>query len=285
MVVRRWAVVGAGGMLGREVVARLEAAGEPVTVLPRARLDVRDAAACRRALADHDVVVNAAAWTAVDAAETAEADAFAVNATAVAHLAAAATATGARLVQVSTDYVLGGAPGTRTPLDEGTPLSPLSAYGRTKAAGEWAAAAHAPDALVVRTAWLYGDGPCFPRTMARLLRERDRLTVVDDQEGQPTWARDVARVLVELVAAEAAPGVHHATSTGSTTWLGLARAVAEHLGADLGRVGPTTSAALALPAPRPAWSVLGHTALERAGVAPPGPWLERWREAAPEVLG
>ncbi|PFG44327.1 dTDP-4-dehydrorhamnose reductase [Isoptericola jiangsuensis] len=278
----RWAVVGAGGMLGTDLVARLAEAGVAATGLRRADLDVTDPDAVARVVAGYDVVVNATAWTAVDDAETREAEAFAVNATAVAHLARAAHATGARFVHVSTDYVFDGT--ASTPYAEDAPVAPRSAYGRTKAAGEWAARAEAPDHLVVRTAWLYGaHGGCFPKTMARLAADRDLLTVVDDQVGQPTWTRDLADLVVRLVAAAAPAGTYHGTSSGQTSWYGFTRRVLASAGLAT-TVEPTTSDRFPRPAPRPAYSVLGHDALHAAGVAPIGDWARRWDAAAAEVL-
>jgi len=279
----RWAVVGATGMLGREVVAALQARGDDVTPLRRADLDVTDAGACRRVLADVDVVVNATAWTAVDDAEAAEGSAFAVNATGARNLAVAASAAGGRLVHVSTDYVFDGT--ATEPYAEDAPTAPRSAYGRTKLAGEWAVLGAGPRHLVVRTAWLYGDAPCFPRTIARLLADRDRIAVVDDQRGQPTWARDLADLLLRLVDADAPGGTYHGTASGTATWRDLAQAVAVSSGLDPERVGATTSEAYPRPAPRPAWSVLGHDRLRAAGVEPVGEWRSRWETAAPSVLG
>jgi dTDP-4-dehydrorhamnose reductase len=279
---RRWLVVGAGGMLGTDLVARLTDAGTDVVGLRRADLDVTDAAAVAQAVMGFDVVVNATAWTAVDDAETQEAAAFAVNATAVAHLARATHAAGARLVHVSTDYVFDGT--ATTPYAEDAPVDPRSAYGRTKAAGEWAVRAEAPDHLIVRTAWLYGaHGGCFPKTMARLAADRDLLTVVDDQVGQPTWTRDLADLVVRLVDAAAPAGTYHGTSSGQTSWYGFTRRVVASAGLAT-VVEPTTSDRFPRPAPRPAYSVLGHDALLAAGVTPIGDWAERWDAAAPEVL-
>ena len=279
----RWLVAGAGGMLGRDLVAALDGAGEQVTAADRSALDVTDPASARRAAAGHDVVVNCAAWTAVDDAETREPDAFAVNATGAATLARAAREAGARIVHVSTDYVFDGA--ATAPYPEDAPLAPRSAYGRTKAAGEWAVRAEHPDHLVVRTAWLYGaHGACFPKTMARLAASRDRLEVVEDQVGQPTWTADVADLLVRLVAARAAPGTYHATSSGAASWFEFAAAVVASAGDDPAKVHATTSESFVRPAPRPAYSVLGHASLRRAGVEPIGPWRERWDVAAPAVL-
>lgn len=165
-------------------------------------------------------------------------------------------------------------------------MAPRSAYGRTKAAGEWAVRAETSDYLVLRTAWLYGaHGGNFPKTIARLAAERDSLTVVDDQVGQPTWTRDVADLALRLVEAGAPSGTYHATSSGRCSWFEFARAVVETAGLNLEKVQPTTSEAFVRPAPRPAWSVLAHDQLDAIGVTPIGPWGERWTVAGPAVLG
>jgi dTDP-4-dehydrorhamnose reductase len=280
-------------MLGTDLVDVLTTAGEQVTGLGRDRLDVRDGAACRQAVAGHDVVVNAAAYTAVDEAETHEAEAFAVNAVGAANLARACARGGARLVHVSTDYVFNGVTGAEpadSPYAEDAPLGPHSAYGRTKAAGEWAVRAEHHDVLLLRTAWLYGaHGRCFPRTIAEALATRDVLDVVDDQLGQPTWTRDVAGLVLALVRADAAAGIYHATSQGMTSWHGFAQQVAVAVGADPQRVRPTTTEAFHRAAPRPPVSALAHTSLladvlRERGVTQIGDWRERFTEAAPEVL-
>jgi dTDP-4-dehydrorhamnose reductase len=280
---RRWLVAGAGGMLGHDLTALLRRAGADVTGARHADLDVTDAGAAFTAARGYDVVVNAAAWTAVDDAEQHEAEAFAVNATGAANLARGARAAGARLVQVSTDYVFDGA--ATTPYAEDAAVAPRSAYGRTKAAGEWAVRAEAPDHLIVRTAWLYGaHGGCFPRTMARLGAEKDELAVVDDQVGQPTWTADLADLIVRLVEAGAPAGTYHGTSSGRTSWYGFTGRILASAGLTT-RVEPTTSGAFVRPAPRPAYSVLGHDALHAVGVTPIGDWAGRWDAAAAEVLG
>ena len=275
----RWLVTGAGGMLGADLVGAL--GGRDVTALTRPDLDVTDPRACMAAVSGHDVVVNAAAWTAVDDAETHEPAAFAVNAVGAGALARACAAAGARMLQVSTDYVFDG--DATAPYDEDAPTGPRSAYGRTKLAGEWAVRAALPDrSWVVRTAWLYGaHGPNFVATMRRLEGERDTVTVVDDQVGQPTWTADLAEQIVALVDADAPAGTYHGTSSGSTTWFGLARAVFELAGADPARVLPTTTTEFPRPAPRPAWSVLGHRAWAAAGLAPMRPWDQALKAAWP----
>ncbi|HEY9523739.1 MAG TPA: sugar nucleotide-binding protein, partial [Thermopolyspora sp.] len=161
------------------------------------------------------------------------------------------------------------------------PPSPRSAYGRTKLAGEWAVRALCADSWVVRTAWLYGaGGPNFVTTMLRLAEERETLDVVDDQHGQPTWTRDLADLIVRMVAADAPAGIYHGTSSGETTWHGLARAVFEARGLDPERVRPTTTDTFPRPAPRPAYSVLSHATLEAAGVIP----IRDWRAALMDYL-
>lgn len=280
----RWLVTGAGGMLGHDVVGALLGGGRRVTALSRAYLDVTDAEAVYEAVATHagpgGVVVNCAAFTAVDAAETAEPAAFRLNAVAPALLAAACAAVGSRLVHVSTDYVFDGA--ATEPYPEDAVPAPASAYGRTKAAGEWAVRAALPDASwTVRTAWIYGEhGANFVRTMLRLAGERDTVSVVEDQRGQPTWTGDVAAAIVRLVDVGAAPGTYHATATGSTTWHGLTRRVFELAGLDPARVRPTTTDAFPRPAPRPAFSVLGHDRWAAAGL----PGLPDWDATLTRVL-
>jgi len=279
----RWLVTGSGGMLGQDLATVLAAAGHEVTPAPRASLDVTDLDACRAAVRGQDVVVNAAAWTAVDDAETSEPQAFAVNATGAANLARACAEAGAEMVQVSTDYVFAG--DATTPYAESAQLAPRSAYGRTKAAGEWAVTALCPRSRVVRTAWLYGaGGPSFVSTMARLAGERETLDVVDDQHGQPTWTMDLSRIIEALVTSGAPYGAYHATSSGETTWCGLAREIFSGLGLDPARVHPTTTEAFPRPAPRPAYSVLGHDAWHRAGIAPIRDWREALAQALPDIV-
>ena len=281
----RWIVTGAKGMLGTDATALLERNRHDVVGVDLGDLELTDETAVKAALGDVDVLLNCAAWTAVDDAETREDDALVVNAAIPGVLARAAAATGTRLVQISTDYVFAG--DATTPYAEDAPMSPRSAYGRTKAAGETGVREALPDAhLIVRTAWLYGaHGNCFPKTIARVAGERGEIAVVDDQVGQPTWTRDVADLVRRLVEADAPAGTYHATSGGETSWFGFAQRVVAAAGLDPSIVTPTDSAAFPRPAPRPAYSVLGHGALERLGIEPIGDWAERWEQASAEVLG
>lgn len=279
----RWLVTGSAGMLATDAIEILQAAGHAVRAVDLPDLDITDPAAVAAQVRDVDVVLNCAAWTAVDLAEEREADAFAVNAVGPQLLARAARVAGARLVHLSTDYVFEGA--ASEPYGADAPLRPRSAYGRTKAAGEWAVRAEAPDHLILRTAWLYGaHGPNFPKTVARVAAERGEVSVVTDQIGQPTWTRDVAGLALALVEAGASSGTYHATSSGACSWFDFARTVVASAGLDPEVVRPTTSEAFVRPAPRPAWSVLGHAELEAIGVAPIGAWDARWAAAAPDVL-
>jgi len=276
----RWLITGSGGQLGHHLQARL--AGADVIALTRADLDITDAGAVRDAVAQHqpDVLINAAAYTAVDAAETDEANALAINAVAPAHLAAAIRDQGGKLVHVSTDYVFAG--DLDRPYEPEDPVAPRTAYGRTKLAGEQAVRDTLPDhSWVVRTAWVHGGpGPNFVSTMAKLETERETLDVVADQIGSPTWAGDLAAALIELGASEAAPGVTHFTNDGQASWCDLARAVFELRGADPERVRPTTTDNFPRPAPRPAWSVLSTASWTARGLTAP----RDWREALAESL-
>ncbi|HET6653751.1 MAG TPA: dTDP-4-dehydrorhamnose reductase [Nocardioides sp.] len=280
----RWLVTGSAGMLGTDVVGLLRSREYDVTAAVRSTADLHDPGAVRELVEGHDLVVNCAAWTAVDDAETHEAEALEANGVVPDILARAVAGTTGRLVQISTDYVFEGH--ATTPYAEDARTAPRSAYGRTKAAGEEAVRAALPGRHhVVRTAWLYGaHGGCFPKTIARVAREKGAVSVVDDQVGQPTWTADVADLVVRLVEADAPAGTYHATSSGRCSWFDFARAVVAAAGLDPAVVTPTTSDAFVRPAPRPAYSVLGHGALERIGVAPIGGWRERWEAAAPSVL-
>jgi dTDP-4-dehydrorhamnose reductase len=265
-------VTGAGGQLGRALRPLLPDA----VFAASADLDITD----RAAVGGFDWtgvtgIVNAAAWTAVDAAESTEHlhAAWDANATGVAHLAAQARRLDVPLVHVSTDYVLRGNHTGDAPVDAA--LDPQGAYGATKAAGEMAAAL-APRHYIVRTSWVFGDGPNFVRTMLRVGADRSELTVVDDQVGRPTYAVDLAGALVALLGSDAPYGTYCATGSGDVvSWAGFAAAVLE--GTDC-RVVPVSTAEYLAKAPqaaaRPANSALDLEPLARQGIR-----LRDWREA------
>lgn len=280
----RWFVTGGNGQLGSDLQRLL--ADEDVTAVDLPELDITDEAATQAYVAqwaakDHGdlVIVNAAAWTDVDGAEEREDLAHRVNAEAPGILARAAHEHGARLVHISTDYVFDGR--GREPYAEDAPPAPASAYGRTKADGERAVLESDAHAWVVRTAWVYGEtGRNFVKTMARLEKERETVSVVDDQRGSPTWSRHLANGVIALAGSDAAPGVYHCTGSGDTTWCGFTRAIFEELGADPGRVHPTTTDAFPRPAPRPAYSVLSDRKWRAAGL----PAMPHWRDALREAF-
>jgi dTDP-4-dehydrorhamnose reductase len=285
-------------MLGQDLVGLLARSGREVTALGRGDLDITDAGATSAAIDKYrpSAVVNCAAWTAVDDAESHEGEALRLNGDGPGNLAAACAQAGAILVQPSTDYVFDGH--ATSPYAEDAPTGPRSAYGRTKLAGERAVLEALPGSgYVIRTAWLYGaHGGSFVRTMLRLARRGNPVDVVADQAGQPTWTADLAAQVIALVDAGAPAGVYHGTSSGETTWFGLAQevfelyaATQEGAPAEAGAAGrdlvrPTTSAAYQRPAPRPAYSVLGHDAWRAAGIAPMGHWRDALHRAFPQIL-
>jgi dTDP-4-dehydrorhamnose reductase len=266
----RLLVTGGAGMLGQDVRAVAIRAGHDVVSLARRDLDITDDDAVRRAVADAApaAVVNCAAWTDVDGAESAEEAATAVNGRAAGLLARAAADAGALVVHVSTDYVF---PGDATePYVESSAVGPRTAYGRSKLAGEVAVREAAPRHAIVRTAWVFGPGGRnFVDTMRRLSAERDELTVVDDQVGCPTYTGHLAQALVEI-AERGLTGTLHVAGGGSCSWYDLAAATFELTSADV-TLHRGSSADLDRPAPRPAYSVL---ATERDDA----PRLPGWRE-------
>ncbi|TFD70087.1 dTDP-4-dehydrorhamnose reductase [Cryobacterium sp. Hb1] len=273
----RYLITGATGMLGRDLQTAL--AGREVTALGRSELDVTNLEAVKAAVAGHDVIINCAAYTKVDDAESHEDEAYQVNAVGPWNLAVAASALQAKLVQISTDYVFDGS--ATTPYAENTPHSPISAYGRTKAAGEeFVQVENGARSYIVRTAWLYGkNGPNFAKTMLKAAGTRHMLNVVNDQVGQPTWTVDLAAQIVQLLDSDAPAGIYHGTNSGLASKFDQARDVFALAGLDPERVLPTDSSAFVLPAPRPAYSVLGHANWAAAGLAPMRSWQDAQAEA------
>lgn len=261
-------------MLGRDLQTVLAGTDHDVTALGRAELDVTDRAAVSAAVQGHDWVINCAAYTAVDDAEADADTAHAVNATAAGYLAEASAQHGARLVQVSTDYVFDGT--AAAPYAEDDPVNPLSVYGSTKADGERRVRDAAPDAIILRTAWLYGEhGPNFVTAILRASRSRDTVSVLTDQRGQPTWTRDLAERIRLTMETNVPGGVYHATNAGDASRFEFARAIFDEAGLDPARVTPADPADHVRPAPRPGYSVLGHDAWTHTGLNP----MRDWREA------
>ena len=275
-----WLVIGARGQLGADLMNLL---GDGAVGLDLPDIDITDVDSVSDVVYDlnPDVIVNCAAYTAVDAAESDEARADMVNGLGPANIAEAASQ--ARLIHVSTDYVFDGS--ATSPYAETAEPAPASAYGRTKLRGERAVSRH-PQAYIVRTAWLYGvHGQNFVKTMLGLEQTRDTLSVVDDQVGQPTWSHDLARQIILLGHSDAPPGIYHGTNSGQTTWYGLTRRIFELIGADPERVQATTTDQFPRPAPRPAYSVLGHDGWAEAGLPAMRPWDQALEQALPLIVG
>ncbi|MDT3672281.1 MAG: dTDP-4-dehydrorhamnose reductase [Aromatoleum sp.] len=288
-------VTGANGQVGWELARALMPLGD-VIALDRSRCDLSRPEMLAQLVADlaPDVIVNAAAYTAVDRAESEEALATTVNGTAPGELARAAKAAGALLVHYSTDYVFDGT--NASPYDEDDPVAPLNAYGRSKLAGETVIRASGCDHLILRTTWVFAArGGNFVRTMLRLGAERETLRVVADQVGAPTWARNIADATALIVAqaqserqrAEFASGVFNLASRGATSWHGFAEAIFATArarlpdgGVKVRTVEPIPSADYPTPAARPANSCLLPGRLQaRFGVVMP-----RWEDALGRCL-
>lgn len=278
-----WLIVGESGQLGRHTIARLRAAGIEFVAPTLDEFDMTDPAACEALVAEHDpdILLNAAAYTAVDAAEDNEGLADAINHLGTGYLAQALATRHGRMITVSTDYVFPGTfVGEQTrPYEVDDPTDPQGAYGRTKLAGEQAVRAALPDrSHIVRTAWLYGGpSPNFVDTMLRLERERETITVVADQFGCPTWVDDLARGVLELAATDLATvpaGILHYVNAGKASWHEFAQEVFRLRGADPERVRPCSTEEYPVKAKRPAWSVLSTAAWTGYGLTAPRPWRD-----------
>lgn len=263
-------ITGAGGMLGHRVGERAVALGHDVAACTHVDLDIADEAACLRVVEDvaPDAIVNCAAWTDVDGAESDFDGAMAVNGTGAGNIARAGAQADARIVHVSTDYVFNGH--KDEPWVESDPVDPQSVYGLTKLRGEEQVADATPRHAIVRTAWVFGvGGTNFVDTMLRLGAEREEVSVVTDQIGCPTWTGHLSDALIE-VAERGDFGIHHIAGRGACSWNELALEIFDQAGLSC-RVLPTTSEAFKRPAPRPAYSVLGS---ERPDPILLPPWQE-----------
>ncbi len=280
-------ITGSNGQLGTELVSRyLDRAQEEVFVgdLPNLDITSEESVASIFANVAPDLVINCAAWTAVDAAEEKEREAFAVNAEGPAILAQYCARVGAQMVQISTDYVFAG--DAREPYAESAHAEPVTAYGRTKLAGENFVRELLPENhIIIRTAWLYSQtGHNFVKTIIRSQKERDTLSVVTDQIGQPTSAADLANQIISLLDKFPGSGTFHGTNSGVTSWFEFARAIMSEIGQDPERVLPTDSSSYVQFAPRPAYSVLGHEGWASVGMEPMRDWRVALRDAIPEIM-
>ena len=278
----RIVITGAGGQVGRFLAAEAGGRGLEVAAFNSAEWDITDATAAERIVAPGDVVVNCAAYTAVDAAESDAERAHAVNAVGPGAVARACAAAGARMIHISTDYVFSGSfDGASRPYDVEDATGPLGVYGKTKLAGEQAAQAALPSAHVVRTSWVYtGVGSDFVGVMRKLAEGDEPVTVVADQFGSPTYVADLVSALLQIADRPAAPALLHIANDGAASRFEQARAVFEGVGADPKRVKSATTEEVPRPAPRPPYSALSGRAATAAGLLP----LRPWREALAEAL-
>ena len=268
-------VTGANGQLGNEmrIVSKnttdhyIFTDVNQVEGLETTYLDITDMDAIRKMVKDNEVqaIVNCAAWTNVDACETDEklaALAEKLNADAPENLAQAMKEVNGLLVQISTDYVFDGT--KHTPYSETDPTCPDSVYGRTKLEGEQLVIQHCERAMIVRTAWLYSIfGNNFVKTMIKLGRERDKLGVVFDQIGTPTYARDLARAIMQILAKGVVPGVYHFTDEGVASWYDFTKMIHKYAGIDSCKVSPLHTSDYPTPATRPHYSVLDKTKIKK----------------------
>jgi dTDP-4-dehydrorhamnose reductase len=279
---QRIVITGAGGQVGRFLAAEAARQDRDVLALTSGEWDITAADAAARFVEPGDVVVNCAAYTAVDAAESDEPRAYAVNAEGAGNVARACAKASARMIHISTDYVFSGSfAGPPRPYDLDDPTGPLSVYGLSKLAGERAVHDELPEAHVLRTSWVYtGEGNDFVATMRRLaehdgLAEHDRpIDVVADQVGSPTYVADLVGALLQLIDDQLTAPRLHAANAGAVSRFEQARAVFEEIGADPGRLHPVKTADHPRPAPRPPYSALSARRSAEAGLTPLRPWRD-----------
>ena len=280
-------ISGAGGQVGRFLSAEAGRRGLDVLALTSADWDITDADAAQRIVAPEDVVINCAAFTAVDAAESEPDRAHAVNAVGPGLIAGACAAAGARMIHISTDYVFNGSfDGAPRPYEVDDATGPVSVYGKTKLAGEQAVHEALPSAHVVRTAWVYtGVGSDFVGVMRRLAAGDGPVSVVADQVGSPTYVVDLGLALLELAELPAGPPLLHVANDGAASRYEQARAVFEGVGADPDRVQPAATAEVPRPALRPPYTALSSRAAAAAGLTPLRPWRDALAAALAEATG
>lgn len=280
----RIVIPGGGGLVGRVLAEKARGRDRDVRALSSSQWDITDPAAAERHVAAGDVVINCAAYTRVDAAETDRDRARAVNADGPGHIARACARVGARLIQLSTDYVFSGRfDGPPRPYEIDDETDPISVYGRTKLDGERAVLAALPEATVVRTAWIYQgrDGADFAAVMRRAAAGDGTVEVVADQVGSPTYVDDLVDALLQIVDDDIRAPVLHVVNEGPASRFDQARAVFEAVGADPSRVLPVDSTRHPRPAPRPMYSALSMAKSVAAGLTP----LRPWRAAIAAAIG
>ena len=282
-----WLITGGSGQLGIAVSQELGERGIVFHAWGSQDLDITKGPIVLDLISQLSpkVIINCAAWTDVDGAETNELQALRVNSDGADNLATAAKLGSLKLIHVSTDYVFSGE--SQTPWQVSDEINPQSAYGRTKAEGESRVKAVYPEnSFIMRTAWLYSPwGKNFAKTMTRVaIKSEGEVRVVNDQVGQPTSAIDLAKQLVELGLSTAPTGIYHGTNSGQTTWFEFAQEIFSLAGADISRVIPVSTSEFPRPAKRPAYSVLGHDAWAKSSVKPMRDWRIALAEATPAII-
>jgi dTDP-4-dehydrorhamnose reductase len=282
-----WLITGGSGQLGISVAQELNKLGIAFDAWSSKDLDITQSSRVSEAIEKlaPAVIVNCAAWTDVDGAESNEIMASEVNRDGAENLALAAKLTNSKLIHISTDYVFSGE--SQKPWQIDDEIKPQTAYGRTKALGESRIlASHPENTFVVRTAWLYSSlGKNFAKTMTKLAIKGDgKVRVVNDQVGQPTSASDLAKQLLELGLSNSPAGIYHGTNSGQATWFEFAQEIFKLSGADVGRVTPVSSSEYPRPAKRPSYSVLSHDAWASTSVKPMRDWRIAFAEAMPAII-
>lgn len=277
----RCAVIGSTGLFGQDLMAYLSGLDLSAHGYHRGNFNFDTSPAqLAEQLLGFDVWVNCVGFTKVDHAESFKEEANLINGVYAGNLAQGAKLAGARFIQISTDYVFDGLGGAPYKVDDTT--NPKTEYGKSKVLGEQLVAESGADYSILRTAWLYGaGGKCFPKVMSEILRKSGTVSVVRDQVGQPTWTRDLAEIVLQVLQLPEMPKVVHATASGKTSWAGFAKEIAETIGLSADSVREISSAEFPTPAKRPSWSVLDNST---DLITPIGDWRERWRVAAPVVL-
>jgi dTDP-4-dehydrorhamnose reductase len=283
----KWLITGANGQLGRCLQKTLDAKGIDFIALSRADLDVTNIGQVEKLAKSikPDVVINAAAYTNVEQAEIDSAAAFEINQSGAANVAIASKLISAKLVHFSTDYVFAG--NDNSPWKVNDLTEPLSVYGQSKLAGEVDILNEYPEkSLIIRTAWLHSPyGKNFYKTMlTKALNSDESVRVVNDQQGQPTSAFDLAELTINAVTKNVASGVFHGTNAGSCSWLEFAQYIFEIVGADPARVTPVLSSEFATKVQRPKYSVLDNQKWSEFGVVPLGPWKDSVQKALPDMM-
>ncbi|KOS66616.1 dTDP-4-dehydrorhamnose reductase [Lysinibacillus contaminans] len=272
-------VTGANGQLGQELVKQLSSSGHDLFAFTKTELDITDIEQVDAVCNDirPNIIINAAAYTNVDGAETNQELAFQVNEIGQRNLAVAAEKIGAKICYISTDYVFNGQ--ASSPYTEYMNVDPLGVYGQSKYAGEFLTKTLSTKYFIVRTAWVYGEfGPNFVKTMLKLAEEKTEIGVVHDQIGSPTYTVDLAEFLIELVQTEKY-GIYHSTNSGTCSWYEFAKEIFKVTNKDI-VVNPLTSEQFPRPAKRPAYSVLGDLSLRINGFTP----RRHWKDALYEYI-